>query len=367
MSPSTGRAILFLCSFVFATLFARSSAYAARPALHWVRARGAESCIDPIALAQRIEAFTGPVFVAAAAAELSLTGEVATEGKGFRVRIALSGVDGRVRGERIVRGRESDCRQLDPAIAFIMALTLDPSLSLSDAPAEVLASFAQEVPPEESLLADLSRQPAPDVPAAVAPPEPPPSLAPAARATLADSAEQPTHRAEYSVTAGALLLGFVLPGMAPGFQLALGVTPLRWLSLSLGFELALGVRPEALPLEGRASFRALGFALRACPRLWSSQRFTLRASLGGVVTGVSAQGDDFRVNHKAQLWLPALSAGLLGWLSLPRQVALWSEVAARIRLDNQRFAQLASNGESYTAHRPKSVGLQVALGAGYVF
>jgi hypothetical protein len=351
-----------------AVISARASAHAAQPALHWVRARGAESCIDPIALAHRVEAFTGPVFVAASAAELSLTGEVTPEGKGFRVRIALSGVDGRVRGERIVRGQESDCRRLDPAIAFIMALTLDPSLSLADAPAEVLASFAQEVPPEETLLAELSREPVASTPATPPPPVARPPVPPSAPLPRADHDEETQReRTTYSVAAGAQVMGYVLPSFAPGLQLALGVAPLRWLLLSLGLELAFGTRPEPLVVEGHASFRALGFALRACPRLFSWQRFSLSGSVGGLVTGITARGTDFESNRTVQLWLPALSAGLLGWLALPRNVALWAELAARVRLRAQRFEQFASSGQSFSAHRPGPVGMHLALGAGYSF
>jgi hypothetical protein len=345
-----------------------SSAQAAQPALHWVRARGAEGCIDPIALAHRVEAFTGPVFVAASAAELSLAGEVAPEGRGFRVRIALSGSDGRVRGERVIRGGEPNCRSLDPAIAFIMALTLDPSLSLADAPAEVLASFSQEVPPEETLLAELSHEPVAIAP--VAPPPPPAARPPAPAVPLprADRAEEPRReRTAYNVTAGAQLMGYVLPSFAPGLQLGLGVAPLRWLVLSLGLDLAFGTRSDALPVEGHASFRALGFALRAQPRLFSWQRFTLSGILGGLVTDITARGMDFRSNRTVQLWLPALSAGLLGWFELPKRVALWGELAARVRLSARRFDQFTSSGQAFAAHRPGPVGMHIALGAGYSF
>ena len=52
-----------------------------------------------------------------------------------------------------------DCRELDGALVFIVAMMVDPSLSLERLPPELLALVSSEVPAEARLLAELQTSP----------------------------------------------------------------------------------------------------------------------------------------------------------------------------------------------------------------
>ena len=143
------------CLWLILWLVGGSIASAQPAALHWVRAKGAEACIEPALLAERVETLTGTLFVAPTSAEVSLEGLVEPHGRGFRVRLASSGRGEPRSTERVLTSASRNCRELDTAVAFVIALTLDPSRALGGIPADVLATFSQEQAPEQT-LASLS-------------------------------------------------------------------------------------------------------------------------------------------------------------------------------------------------------------------
>ncbi|HEX6244458.1 MAG TPA: hypothetical protein VFZ61_26250, partial [Polyangiales bacterium] len=273
-------------------------ARAAQPALHWVRAKGAERCIDPVALAERVEALTGPVFVPPGAAELSVEGLVSPASGGFTVRLVSSSRGGVRSAERVLRSSGHDCRVLDAAVAFVIALTLDPDLARAGIPSEVLAHFTQEVPPEQLLLAELDRPgPAATVPA----PEPPPVAAPSAPSKPAAApARSPAADASRRFRPGLSLAAAAQSGNAPswlaGVRAGLGLGLPRHLMIALALGAFPSFRAQAVG-EGRsASFQAYDATLSLCPNgRW--QRWHALACVGVMLAYLRAEGRDFERNH----------------------------------------------------------------------
>jgi hypothetical protein len=96
-----------------------------------------------------------------AQAEISLEGEISPAGRGYRARLVSTDDGGTPRGEHVLSTPHEDCRQLHGAIAFVIALRSTPRLSLTGRAAELLAEFAQELPPEQAALAELAALPLP--------------------------------------------------------------------------------------------------------------------------------------------------------------------------------------------------------------
>jgi hypothetical protein len=350
---------------------ARASAAApAQHALHWVRAKGAERCIDPKRLAARVEALTGPAFVVPAEAELSLEGVVEPATRGFRVRLVSTQPDGIQRGERVLTTSNSDCRQLDAAIAFVIALTIDPGLALAGVPADVLAQFAQEQPPEQALLAELAAQPAvqagsqqdvldiaPEAPSSPAAPAGPGEKPAGARAR---------RRPRYEGSLAVATLGRILPGWSFGLRAALGFDHPRFLPLVLSATALPGASARAIEAGQGATFQAYDAALSLCPGLrWRDLR--AHACVGPALSYLRARGSDFDRDRRASLWDPTLAFGLGLGLALGRGFGLSADASLRVRLTDQRFEFLAASGTIQLAHEPARLGLLLCLGPRYEF
>lgn len=349
--------------------YARTAAAPLRPALHWVRGQGAEACIDPIELAQRVEVLTGPVFVAPASAQLALAGDIVRTKEGFRVRLVSSGVDGVLTGERVLTLRAGSCRQLDTAIAFVLALMLDPELSAADLPSDVLAQLAEETPPEQTLLSELLQSP----------PQPHHPLEPT-RATAKKRVLEPLsgqssgvavepHGApgtRYLAAAAGSVDGHFLPAWAPGARAAIGIERGLGLLIVSG-KFASDVGSQRLSGDARASFRVVEFDGAACPTLGSWRNFSSRACLHASIARLQAEGIGFDRNRRATLWNPGLAAGLGAGVALVHGVGLWTEASARLSLLAQHFNVLAPDGTPVKAYRVPRVALSFCLGTSYEF
>lgn len=335
-------------------------------ALHWVRAKGAERCIDPRALAARVEALTGPVFVAPAAAEVSFEGEIAPAGRGFRARLVSSRADGVPRGERILNTSSADCRTLDAALAFVIALTIDPSMSLSGVPADVLGQFAQEVPPEQALLAELAAQPAPALE-----PEPaqPPPVAPAPAAAPAGGVrEAEAHRLRpprYAFALAAATLGRSMPDWRFGLRGSFGFDPLGFMPFVLSASAFPGDAPQEIRSDQKASFQVYEVGLAACPGL-SGPRLSVYGCLGFALGYQRTRGIGFEPNQTTALWDPALTIGANLALPLGRGWGLAVDAMLRVRLTDEGFV-FRIDGTDHSAHVPERVGLLFSFGPRYAF
>jgi hypothetical protein len=356
---------------LFLLVSARASAAApAGYALHWVRAKGAERCIDPKALAERVETLTGPVFSTPAQAEISLEGEIAPAGRGFRVRLVSTRADGVQRGERILSTNSPDCHQLDAAVAFVIALTIDPGLSLAGVPADVLGRFAQELPPEQVLLAELAAQ------SSVAPGTGPDILeaapAPAAVPVL-EKEQQKAPRAlrppRYTVGLAAATLGLSLPSWSFGVRGTFGFDHPRLLPLVLSVSAFPGAASHAINAGLRASFQQYDAALTVCPGLrWN--RWSANGCLGLALGYLRAQGsgsDSDDSDGQGAIWDPALVLGVTLAVSLWRGLGLSADAMLRVRLTDQDFEFTAGDNTKQSAYDPSRVGLLFSLGPRYEF
>src|SRR4051794_41152667 len=128
------------------------------PALHWVRAQNASQCIDPSTLAERVEQLTSVQLSRPAGAERMIEGQIERVAAGsYRARVTASSRGQAASGERVLEQEVTDCRGLDGALVFIVAMMVDPSLSLAGLPPELLALVSGEVPAEQKLLRDLEQ------------------------------------------------------------------------------------------------------------------------------------------------------------------------------------------------------------------
>lgn len=333
----------------------------ARTALHWVRAPGAEQCIDPRTLAMRVEALTGPVFVRPAEAERSLEAEIAPHGRAFRARIRSVQRDGAPRGERTVESEGPDCRAIDAALAFVLAVTVDPELAGGAVPDELRGLFAEEVAPEEQLLAELDANPPAPVllpeapePAPLAPASPPPPVLPV----------RPSARYVLSLAAGGLAR--TLPNLTPGLSLAGSIVYPRYVALALWTGLFPLSPAWQLDTGHEARFSAYAVGVGACPYAALGGRVRLGVCAGPELALLVGRGDGFTSDRTARLLDPALAASGGLTVGLSPRVGLLAHGGARVRITERRFV-LEQVGERRGAFSPARIGVYFALGASVTF
>jgi hypothetical protein len=339
-----------------------SAAAPARHALHWVRAKGAERCIDPKELAERVEALTGPAFVSPAQAEISLEGEISPAGRGYRARLVSTSDDGVQRGERVLTTPGEDCRKLDPALVFVIALTIDPGLSLSDQAADFLADFAQEQAPEQALLAELAAQP----------PGPGPSRDVVAEAPPPDPAPPPTRTAprrrppRYLLSLEAATLGRSLPEWMFGVRAGFTFDHARILPLALSVSAFPSTEPQTVADGDTVTFHAYDAAVAVCPELhWRA--LGVHGCAGPALAYLAARGSSFDANRGGGMWDPALVFGLAVTLALGRGWSLGADAVLRVRLTDRHFELREPDQETHPAYTPPRAGLLFGLGPRYQF
>ena len=355
--------------FVLAILGAASAARAnplPRPALHWSRAEDAGACIDPHSLALRVTALTGPVLVDATEADVSIEGHIQRRGaERYEAHIAATGRDGVARGSRTLQ-HDGDCRALDDALAFVIALLIDPDLVLEQLPPTLVGLGAESEAASTRLMRDLERSPpvaaSPALAPAVAPAPPRESAASPPEPAPADAS--PT-RTIYQLHLGATLGIRELPRASAGPYLAVSAVPLRWLGLDLAARATFMPGPLELA-EGRA-LHAQRFAasVLACPRYpWSAAFLELCA--GPEVALVRAQGSGFSTDKVARrvAFVAQIAAGLGALL----RGAWWLRVRANLQLllNDPSFSYEQEDGER-TAFRISRVAGSFDLGVGYQF
>jgi hypothetical protein len=298
-----------------------------RPALHWSRGAGASSCIDPHTLALRITALTGPVLVDAAEADVSIEGHVTRSARGvFEVRVTATGRDGVARGTRNLEHKD-DCRALDDAVAFVVAVMIEPDLALERLPPELVALGAEGEASQTRLLRELEAEP-PHAPASATPS---PLAASASSILSPPPADTPTLPAKplYQLHFGASIVVQELPRASAGMYLGMLFLPLRWLGLDLGLRATF--MPGPLELEGDREIQArrFGSSLLACPRYpWPSMFVELCAGPQLALISANASGFDHNEVKRRAAFAAQLAVGygaqLRGgwWLRLRAQLQL---------------------------------------------
>lgn len=345
---------------------------AERPALNWVRMPGAESCIDPKSLGRRVESLTGAIFVVSSEADFVIEARVAPTEHGFEAHVvtpprrASSTVEagGSARGqheagERVLEAPSSDCHALDDALVFVLALAIDPTLS-EVAIGTNLGGFAQEIPPEQSLLVELDQQPpVPVRPAENASTPAVPSAAPAAQASGVKPA-----RLHGDVAASANLLSWMLP------ESRWGMGALGTLELSERFGLRLAARafpwgPRVSLGDGSLALQVYQAALLGCLHTGAVGSLTFALCGGVELSFARGSGEQFVRNHAGFLWLPALTASLTARLPVNSRFGFLVDVAGRIGLSSPAF--FSDPGAAPATYTPGRFGLGLTLGPYFGF
>jgi hypothetical protein len=334
---------------------ARASAQARRPSLHWTRSARAATCIDPRALAARVETLTGPVLVRPSEAEYLIEGHVDLQGARFVVRVTVTGPDGVPRGERLLEQASSDCRKLDAAIAFVVALTIDPDLELE----ALLPPAVESGAPEEALLAEIGAAPAAvqatstrvaEQPREDGPPIPPPVAKPSVNIEL---------RAALLATFGELPspgLGLVAAGQARLW---------RWFAVELQTRGSAPLRAFSVPRNRSLRAQSFGFALFACGRHELSL-LGLEGCLGFEPLLMRARGIGFDRPSIARLvtWGALARVGFeFAWRE---RWALRTGVQLRFAADDKRLVYSDEFG-THSAFALRRVSTVLTVGIGRLF
>jgi hypothetical protein len=327
------RLALIACAWVVPGARAAAAPLSA-PALHWVRAPGCESCVEPHALADRVEGLLGAPLVRAAEAQHSVEGLIERDRRGFRARLRLSGPRGARLGERVLEQQTADCGALTEALAFVIAMMIDPEVAAHGLPAPILALLGEDAP-EQQLLAELERAPAQPA-RAVTPRSEPPPPAPPARAAPAEQALAPL-RLQLALAGGAASRTGPEPTLLGRLLFALRVAPWLW----LGGSVWVGVPVREQQLEDGRSVRLMLGVLEAfvCAGRATPSRVAWLGCAGPALMLRSARGQGFGENHKTTL-ASAAAAAL---------------VAARVRLGARGWGLTALLGMELDFSRPSLV------------
>jgi hypothetical protein len=308
------------------------------PALHWSRGRGAEACIDPRSLAERVEAITGPCLVAASVADVSIEAHIEQPALDrFALRVTVTQLRGRGSGERFLSFTTSDCRSLDRAIALVIAVLIDPDSGSEGLPAEL--SWLQ---PEETSAAEQLREEAAMLqPKAAASGSTSRAQVAAGRGSAQlpskQSPQEPPDATPWQLSVGMFAGSGPSPVAGAGLLAALARNLVPWLAVRLQLRAAGGVEPLNVDGSRSVTTQNLGLALLACPRGALGTAWRVQGCLGPELALLFASGHGFSSDETASLgsfgasallafehrfaskwWLVAL--GLLQWDAVPPTV-----------------------------------------------
>jgi len=351
------------CLLLATLAFAQPALARARPprqvSLHFTRGAHAASCIDPVSLARKVEAYTGPVLVAPSSAEAAVEAHV--EGLprgGFRAHIQLATPGQGPHGERVLDYAAPDCRSFDDALAFVIATTIDPDLVLE----KVGALFdPQATPAKETLLSELDEAPVPRS-EVVSPAKPPTTLA------VVPPPVMDKQTAPVRLLAIGLQVSGELPEPALGPLLGARLHVRRWLALGVSARATIAVREHPVIEQGdmqtqlgSASTQLFAGALLACPQLPLDARFATALCVGPELALLRAAGHGFdrstsevRASVRA-LVRAELTAELTGPYSL--SLAAFATFGKRQRLVYRENAQ----AEPFFSSSPAAFGGELAV------
>jgi hypothetical protein len=361
---------LALSSFLAAAYAQAHDVTAQRPALHWTRAPGAESCIDPAQLARGVEQTLGPVFHAPSDANVTLEANVSRTSTGFSLTVRLLGLHAEQLGQRTLQAAGRDCRALDALWTFVLALMLDPHAALAALPAELDAQL--ELAVDAALLAELRSDaearatretpPPPHQTATAAPSDPTPSQpsdAPPVQAT----SRRVRAPAPALIARGRLTVGT-----------AWGVTPDVSATVALGLDIEKSwwmVRVRAsswLPRTARiddeahtARFSGTQLHLLMCPAEFALKSLRLDTCLGAF-TGIM-MGRALRVADSTRAVRPTYGPALEVSLAWPfaRRFAFALDASAQWNARRDRFYVSSAAGSATDGFRLPAVAVAGAV------
>jgi hypothetical protein len=328
-------------------------------ALHWTRAPGAESCIGPTELAQRIEARLGrAVFEPAGTAEFALEGHIQPSANGgYEVLLALNDAKGQQLGVRELSSQVSDCRQLDDAVTLVIAVTLYPESGFASAgialPDDVSALLGQA-------LDKLERTPPPPQPSRPALPRP---VAKPAR----DRPPPPNPAAtwRFGLLGAASGMFGTTPNLAFGAHIGLAVLPPYWPAFEASAAFAGEDSQEFGSLDGSAGVVRVAttrYALGLCTRWDGLDTIEASACLGGEALLTQAHTGGLKVDHNVTQLAPAPFASARVALWLGGGFALEATARAAVPLIRARLQYKTVLGNVLDAYEVSAVYAEATFG-----
>ena len=322
------------------------SAPALQVGLTWVRATGADACIDSTELAQRVEQRLGhEVFSEPNKALVIIDGTVGpAREQGFTAVIRVSGPDGTLYGSREVSVPDADCRKLDDVVALIISVTLRHE-GLGGIP--LPANITDQLDGKRALKPEPKPKPEPDKP----------------------QPAQPSKQTwKLQLEAGLGLTTGLNPSLSFAPLLRLHVELLELFSLGLEGRLAL-TQTERVTSEPRGSleYRSNAFALMGCVLPLRAARLALAVCADARVGYLSVQPQDFAYSYGASArWLElALAASLRAALLGPTFAHL--RIGLPWRINRPRFKYESSQGDLRDAFRMTPLALDLSLSLGVEF
>ncbi len=325
----------------------RAEAQPVATGLHWSRAESAEDCIEPGVLAARVEQLTGAHLSGPADASRFVEGHIERLApEQYRARVTLSERGQGTTGHRVLEQSAENCRKLDDALVFIIAMMVDPNLSLAGLPPELLGLVGTEIPAEERLLEEmettlhsLAIQGAPD-PSSGDPKNLEEEEAEVPKTSGAK--EEPAFSlAQTSIELHALALGELgaapEPMMGVALDLSVDLTPYLGLMVTARGASGLGAMPlpESTNQAVRAQAFDLGFA--ACAGMAKTSRLRVRGCLGPEYSLWRQRGSGFDRNASALLSGLGITAALELNFQLWRGLGIVALGALRINTLDRRF------------------------------
>jgi hypothetical protein len=360
IAPPRASHLRVLCLVVISALFATpgSAAPLTAPTLHWVRGGDTDTCAEPRALAERVEALIGMPLARAAEAEHTIEALSERTPRGFRVRLRLFARGGRLLGERNLDARQG-CAALTAPAAFVIAMMIDPEVVAHGLPPELMALLGEDAP-EEQLLAQLEREPArpatPTVPTST-------SRGPA---PLDQASPEPARAASFQLTLVGGSALFSGPQPAPFGQLLVATFLRPWLSLAASLWGGAQVGAER---AGTGSFRLAmaNFSALVCAASPGVERIQIAGCLGPALRLRHARGRGFGRDQNTTLLSGSAAALLHVRLRLRGGWGLSALISLDVGFSQARLVYASADGSRSVAHRFARVDLAAGLGATYEF
>jgi len=336
-------------------------------ALHWTRAPGAEGCIGPTELAQRVEARLGrAVFEPAGTAEFALEGHIQPLADGgFTVLLALNDAAGQQLGVRELSSLTRECRSLDDAITLVIAVTLYPERGLAGAgialPDDVASLLGQA-------LERLEQNAPAATPATAARPTAPPPRArlPLRRRDGLASARSSDPAASWRFSlrgAGAGVLG-TTPNAVLGAHVSVGLVPPHMPAFEASAAFA---SEDQTPLNADDSNGTLfvatsRYALAACTRRDGQATFETSGCAGVEALLTQARSVDLVKPDEVTVLAPAPFVSARGALWLGEGFAIELAAHAGVPLNRAKLQFKSNTGAIWDAYQVSALYAEATLG-----
>jgi hypothetical protein len=354
------------------------------PELNWVRLPGAESCVAPVELTERVEQRLGrAVFVRARDAIVVIEGRVEPSLPiGFSVVLQVSDPDGTLYGAREITLADADCRKLDEIVALVIAVTIRQGSGGSGIaiPYSVVRALDRLFEDDSSELDPNSLPPGDRAPLRSASSTTPPKAA----ASSTQRSQDASGRDGSSSEAGGAPVGDGVSGvgwdLTAGLSFASGLQPEFTLAPTIAGRLALAAigsiaisasagltKDQTLGggERGVLEYSVLAAGIALCAPSWWLGASEIAACAAGAIGNVHVSARDFQVQTGAtdELWVE-VGPRLFGRAQVVGPAFLQLTLGAPIRLRAPAFEYKSSLGRTQPAFEMARVGVQaeVALG-----